>query len=112
MGDNPAHTLILKRFISSVDSTRTAAAAYYRLLNPSAMHHPSCHLGNTPNDLHNIHATGNNRSTNCSQVSYRIPIQEEARENIYDEPHTSTRCTSPERQLRDLQYYNYSTIMD
>ena len=50
---------------------------------------------------------GNNRSKSRSPI--RIPIQEE---NIYDEPHTSTECSSPAPNLKDLTYYNYSVIMD
>ena len=38
-----------------------------------------------------------------------FPIEEEARENIYDQPHTSSKqCTSPPPP--GPEYYNYSAI--
>ena len=54
--------------------------------------------------------TDNNVSKSCSPI--KLPIQEEAGEIIYDEPHTSAKCTSPAPQLKDLTYYNYAAIID
>ena len=53
-----------------------------------------------------IHICTENYSNGRSSPT-GFPIEEEAQENIYDQPHTSTECSSPPR---GLEYYNYRAI--
>ena len=51
--------------------------------------------------------TGNRGNGRSSPTA--VPIEEEGSENIYDQPHTSTECSSPPPTKQE--YYNQSVIL-
>ena len=58
--------------------------------------------------IHYIHVhTGNYSNRGFSPTGF--PIEEEARENIYDQHHTGHECSSP--PPTGLEYYNHSAIL-
>ena len=51
-----------------------------------------------------------NRSNNCSLIRPTDLQEVSLRENIYDEPVVTRKCTSPPPSTNDVKYYNYSAI--